>query len=157
MIVLQSLFQSPVFGLVFWVLVFLVALVAEVSVPQLVSIWFCGGALVSFVLSLFPGIPFWVEVLVFVAVSAVLLVLSFVFFRKSFLNSKNQATNIDAIFGEEVVLLSECHRDLPGEVYYRDIIWKVIPKNENEVFSTGEAAIVVSVKGNRLIIAKKGK
>lgn len=139
-----------------WLGIFVVALIMEALEPQLVAIWFAGGALVAFILSLFPGVELWVQILVFIITTGILLILSFVFFRKSFLNSKKDNTNLDALVDEEVTLRSRADKENIGEVYYRDVLWKVTPYTATDVFIEGEVAIVVSIKGNRLVIKKKG-
>lgn len=138
-----------------WLGVFILALIVEAAEPGLVSIWFAGGALVAFILSL-VGVKLWIQILVFILTSTVLLILSFIFFRKSFLNAKNQNTNLDALLDEEVILLSNCSKDELGEVAYRDVRWKVTPKLHDDTFKTGEIAIVDAIKGNKLVIKKKG-
>ncbi|OQC50100.1 MAG: hypothetical protein BWX57_00545 [Tenericutes bacterium ADurb.Bin024] len=154
---IQTLFLADTnwyFGL--WLGIFVLAIIIEAAEPGLVSIWFAGGALVAFILSLFPDIPLWVQILAFIGTSGVLLLLSFIFFRKSFLNAKSVQTNVDALLEEEVILLYSCDKDTLGEVKYRDVIWKVTPKDYDAIFTKGETAIVDAIKGNRLVIKKKG-
>lgn len=138
-----------------WLGVFILALIIEAAEPGLVSIWFAGGALVAFILSL-VGVPLWIQITVFILTSAILLGLSFIFFRKSFLNAKAQNTNLDALLEEEVTLLSDCSKDQLGKVTYRDIRWSVTPKIHDETFKAGDIAIVDNIKGNKLVIKKKG-
>ena len=140
-----------------WVAIFIIAIIAEAIEPQLISIWFAGGALVALVLSLFPSINIWIQLLVFALTSGVLLILSFVFFRKSFLNKKSVNTNVDALVEEEVTLLTPASKEMPGSVLYRDIQWGAIPKNATDTFTAGEIAVVDSIRGNRLVIRKKGE
>lgn len=138
-----------------WLGVFILALIIEAAEPGLVSIWFAGGALVAFILSL-VGVPLWIQITVFILTSAILLGLSFIFFRKSFLNAKTQNTNLDALLEEEVTLLSDCSKDQLGEVAFRDVRWKVTPKIHEDTFKAGDIAIVDGIKGNKLVIKKKG-
>ncbi|MDI9510820.1 MAG: hypothetical protein QM203_02420 [Bacillota bacterium] len=97
-----------------WLGVFILALIIEASDPQLISIWFAGGALIAFILSLFPSVGIWTQVIVFTLSSGILLILSFIFFRKSFLNSKKISTNVDALVDEEVILLTDANKDIYG-------------------------------------------
>lgn len=143
------------FGL--WLGIFILALIIEAAEPGLISIWFAGGALVAFILSLFPEVPLWVQIIAFISTSGILLILSFAFFRKSFLNAKKINTNLDALLSEEVILVTICNKDTLGEVTYRDVTWKVTPKHHEDHFEIGETAIVDSIRGNRLVIIKKGK
>jgi len=139
-----------------WLGVFILALIIEASDPQLISIWFAGGALIAFILSLFPSVGIWTQVIVFTLSSGILLILSFIFFRKSFLNSKKISTNVDALVDEEVILLTDANKDNLGEVDYRDVRWKVTPKDPADQFKKGETVVIDSIRGNRLVIKKKG-
>ena len=63
---------------IIWLAIMIVMVIVECMGPALVSIWFAAGALVSLILSLLsfiPGvtIPWWVQVIVFVVVSAITL------------------------------------------------------------------------------------
>ena len=139
-----------------WLVIFVLAIIIEAAEPGLISIWFAGGALVAFILSLFDQIELWVQIVAFIGTSGILLLLSFVFFRKSFLNVVAQKTNVDALLNTEVALLTACSKDVLGEVIYRDVTWKVTPKNSEDSFIPGEIAMVDSIKGNKLVIIKKG-
>ncbi len=140
-----------------WLVIFVVAVIAEAVEPQLISVWFAGSALVALVLSLFPAIDIWIQIVVFAITSGVLLILSFAFFRKSFLNKKGINTNVDALVEEEVRLLTAASAEEPGSVFYRDIQWTAVPKDVTATFSTGEIVVIDSIRGNRLVIRKKGE
>ena len=52
-----------------WLSLFVVMVIIEVSGPALLSIWFAFGSLVSLIVSLIPGVPWWVELIIFIAIS----------------------------------------------------------------------------------------
>jgi membrane protein implicated in regulation of membrane protease activity len=116
--VLTSFFQDPSVGIYFWAGVFILALIIELMEPQLVSIWFCGGALISFVLALL-GVPLLIQAGVFIVVSAVLLILSFKFFRKSILDRPKVPTNADSMIDQEILLLTDVDKTHPMESHRR--------------------------------------
>jgi len=151
--VFTSLFQDPSVGIYFWAGVFILALIIELMEPQLVSIWFCGGALISFVLALL-GVPLLIQAGVFIVVSAVLLILSFKFFRKSILDRPKVPTNADSMIDQEILLLTDVDKTTLGEGLYKDIQWKVIV-DEDVSFQKDEIAVIKQIKGNRLVIKKK--
>ncbi|HOJ45010.1 MAG TPA: NfeD family protein [Bacilli bacterium] len=151
--VLTSFFQDPSVGIYFWAGVFILALIIELMEPQLVSIWFCGGALISFVLALL-GVPLLIQAGVFIVVSAVLLILSFKFFRKSILDRPKVPTNADSMIDQEILLLSDVDKTTLGDGLYKDIQWKVIV-DEDISFQKDEIAVIKQIKGNRLVIKKK--
>ena len=78
--------MEPYFFTILWAVLFIVALVIEAQTAELVAIWFVPGILISLVLSFF-GVYEWVQILVFAAVSLVLLVLAFTVFRKKILKN----------------------------------------------------------------------
>lgn len=151
--VLTSFFQDPSVGIYFWAGVFILALIIELMEPQLVSIWFCGGALISFVLALL-SVPLLIQAGVFIVVSAVLLILSFKFFRKSILDRPKVPTNADSMIDQEILLLSDVDKTTLGDGLYKDIQWKVIV-DEDISFQKDEIAVIKQIKGNRLVIKKK--
>jgi membrane protein implicated in regulation of membrane protease activity len=147
--------NNPIFGIIFWLVIFIIALVIELALPELISIWFCGSSLIALILAIF-NVPFIYQASVFVVLSAVLLSMSRIFLRKLVLNKKIIPTNADALIGKEIRLTSDCSKEQSGEGIVRDVPWKVIV-NDDAIFVKGEKAIVQEIKGNRLIIKKLEK
>lgn len=148
-----TIFTSQIFWIISWLIVFVAALVIEIAVPGLVSIWFCGGALASLMLAIFE-IPSYIQIITFVGVSGILLFLSKIIFKKTIGKPKNTPTNADAIVGQLIQLLTPCSLNSPGEGQFRDVVWTV--KTDIDVkFGVGEFAVVKEIKGNHLMIAKK--
>ncbi len=82
----------------FWLALMIVFLVVEASCPiHLVSVWFAVGALAATVASMLGG-PIWLQVVLFIAVSAALLALMWPLVRK-YLNPRITPTNVDSIIG----------------------------------------------------------
>ena len=80
-----------------WLVLMVVFLVAEAMTVTVVSLWFAGGALVSLVTAMLGG-PLWLQVTVFLAVSAVMLACLRPVIRKRFI-PKISSTNVDAVVG----------------------------------------------------------
>ncbi len=72
--------------------------IVEAATVSLVSLWFVGGALGAFLASLL-GAPMWLQVTVFVVVSAVLLACLRPFVKKV-VQPKKEPTNFDRILGQ---------------------------------------------------------
>ena len=86
--------------MILWFALLLVFLVIEASCPiHLVSIWFAAGSLVALIAS-FLGAPLWLEIVLFLVVSSVMVVLFWPFIKK-FLNPKLEKTNVEAIVGTQ--------------------------------------------------------
>ena len=83
-----------------WLALMAIFLIVEaVCAIHLVSIWFAAGSLVAAVAALLNA-SVWLQVLLFLAVSCVILALMWPFVKK-FLNPGLQKTNIDSIIGSE--------------------------------------------------------
>lgn len=82
----------------FWLGILMVCLGVEVATLGLVSIWFAGGALVTFFVAMATE-TLWIQLLVFFAVSFVLLFVTRPIASK-FYNSRRTKTNVDSLVGE---------------------------------------------------------
>ncbi len=82
---------------ILWLVLALIFLLVEANTVAVVSAWFCIGALAAMAAS-FMGAKLWLEVTVFVVVSALMLA-AFRPLVKKHLNGKVQKTNIDAVIG----------------------------------------------------------
>ena len=86
--------------MILWFALFLVFLIIEASCPiHLVSIWFAAGSLVALIAS-FLGAPLWLEIVLWLVVSSVMVALFWPFIQK-FLNPKVEKTNVEAIIGTQ--------------------------------------------------------
>lgn len=89
-----------------WLGLMVAFMIVEAACPfHLVSIWFAVGSLVALVASLLSA-PIWLQVVLFLVVSGVLLALLWPFIRK-FLNPKVVKTNVDAIVGTTGRVIAE--------------------------------------------------
>ena len=73
--------MDPYVMSIIWAVVFISAIVIEAASVEMVAIWFMPGALAAFVLSFF-GVYEWVQCIVFVGITAVLLIVAMPIFRK---------------------------------------------------------------------------
>ena len=82
---------------IIWLALMVVFLIAEASTVVTVSLWFAAGSLVAMAASLL-GAPIWLQVALFLVVSAVLLACLRPVIRKHF-TPKLTATNVDSVIG----------------------------------------------------------
>ena len=87
---------------VYWLIASAVFLLVEIMTLGLTSIWFAGGAVVAAIAALF-GVPFWVQMLIFIVVTCLLFALTRPV-AKRYLNSKVQKTNTDALIGQTALV-----------------------------------------------------
>lgn len=85
------------FAAIVWLVLMVVFLAAEASTVSMVSLWFAAGALVALLTALAGG-PAWLQTLLFLAVSAGLLLALRPLVRK-YLSPKLTATNVDSVVG----------------------------------------------------------
>ncbi len=132
-----------------WLFVLVVAVFIEVITPALISIWFAAGAVFALIAAR-AGLPVYAQVLIFAAVSLLLL---FVVAKplKNWLQN-NKRTNIpypDDILGKTgrvtaVIVPPEFGRVRIGDVEYEAASHRVIPQ--------GELIRVVGRDGIRLVV-----
>ena len=84
---------------IIWTALLIAFIVVEAATVNMVSLWFAGGALVALVASLLSA-PVWLQILLFAATSAALLMTLRPMVRKLF-TPKLTCTNVDAVVGAE--------------------------------------------------------
>jgi len=105
------------YEVIFWFVLLLILLVAELVTLNPTLIWFCIGSLVSLVLAII-GVPIAIQLLAFVIVSAAMLYLTRPFIQR-FLSDKHEATNvIDRIIGS-TCMVSETINNLENTGYIK--------------------------------------
>ena len=138
---------------IIWLVIFVVMVIVESLGPTLVSIWFAVGALVSLILSFIPNVDWWVELIVFVAISATTLVALRPVFKRYFKRNTFQS-NIDSYVGKRGVVVEEISELNPGAVKLGDVKWSAIPAEKDAVIAVDAVVEVVVVNGNKLIVKK---
>ena len=87
----------------FWLVVMVILIVAEAATVGLVSIWFAGGALAALVSASLGAKP-WLQLVLSLAVSAVLL-LALRPIAKKLTRGREYATNVDANIGRLAIVV----------------------------------------------------
>lgn len=88
-----------------WLILLIGFLIVEGACPiHLVSIWFAAGSLVALLVSLLGG-AVWLQITLFILVSAVLLALLWPIVQK-YMKPKLTATNVDALVGTLGIVVS---------------------------------------------------
>ena len=80
---------------IIWLVILAVLVVIEIITLGLTTIWFAGGALAALVVSLLGG-PVWLQILLFLGVSVVLLIFTRPLAVR-YMNKNQQKTNVDSI------------------------------------------------------------
>lgn len=144
----------PQVSLWVWLGVVVVATVVELFTLDMTSIWFAFSGIVALILSAFKSINWIVQLVVFVVLSAVLIIGLRPICRKLFLRHMNEKTNSDTLIGKHVYMLSTAKFGQMGSVKIADVVWTAMPENEEETIEEGSVVEVLAIKGNKLIVKK---
>ena len=82
-----------------WFIFLVIFVLAEAATVTVVSLWFAAGALVAMIVSMLGG-PVWLQVLLFIVVSFVLLWMLRPILKK-FYTPKLTRTNVDSVIGSQ--------------------------------------------------------
>ena len=135
---------------IIWFAVMVAFIMLESSTVTLISVWFAAGSLAALIVSLFSG-PVWLQFVVFLVVSCVLLAALRPLVRK-YIKPKLVATNVDSVLGsegyvtEEIDNLSACGRVKLGSNY-----WSARSTDGNPI-PTGTQIRVDRVEGNKVFV-----
>lgn len=136
-----------------WLVILAVLLVTEIATLGLTTIWFAGGALIAFLVSLLKG-PLWLQVLLFLAVSVVLLIFTRPLAMK-YMNKNVQKTNVDSIPGETAVVIRTIDNlKAEGQVMVKGMEWSARSK-DGRVIEEGKVVKVTKVEGVKLIVEEE--
>ena len=135
---------------IIWFVAMLTLIMLESSTVTLISIWFAAGSLAALIVSLCSG-PVWLQFLVFLVVSCILLAALRPLVRK-YIKPKLVATNVDSILGsegyvtEDIDNLSAC-----GRVKLGGNFWSARSTDGNTIPS-GTQIRVDRVEGNKVFV-----
>ena len=91
---------------IFWLVAVIVLGIVEALTVGLVTVWFAVGALAALISSLFGG-PLWLQILLFVVVTAVTLITTRPLVKKYFGKNSHKPTNADMVIGKEAQVTEE--------------------------------------------------
>lgn len=134
-----------------WIGLFILFLIIEGITMDLVTIWFAIAALITYVVSLLGG-PIWLQIALFLILSALMLVLVFPFVKNK-LHVGSYRTNVDSLPGQKAVITALIDFNKIGTASINGVIWSATGDGR---FEPGETVIIEKVQGNRLIVKKNG-
>ncbi len=135
-----------------WLAMIILAIVVESATTQLVSIWFVAGGAAALIASL-CGAPIWLQSVLFVAVTGILLLVTRPFVRRK-LDARTTRTNADRYIGKKaVVIVPIDNRAGSGQVKVLGSIWTA-RSADNSSIPEGADVSVQSIEGVKLIVAQ---
>lgn len=137
--------------MIIWLVVLIVAIVAEIISLGLTSIWFAGGALAAMVLAAF-SLPVWLQVLVFLAVSLALMIFTRPIAVKYF-NKDRVRTNVESLIGKQAIVISEIDNlQGIGQATVGGQEWSARSEDDSRKYPVGTVVDVVAINGVKLIV-----
>ena len=138
-------------NMIFWLVLLIIAIVVEVLTMGLTTIWFAGGALVAILATLLHA-PIWLQVILFMAVSLLLL-----FFTRpvavKYFNKDRVKTNVESMVGRQAVVTSEIDNlQGIGQVTLSGQEWSARSMDDTLRIPVGSVVDIVSVRGVKLIV-----
>ena len=138
---------------VFWLVVMLLFLILEMATISLVSIWFVGGSLAAFLVSFIVKKP-WVEVIVFLGVSLVLLLLIRPMAAKLGVKKKDQIrSGAQSLVGKRAVVTESIDNlHAKGAVQVNGQFWSAKTADDDVQISKDSVVMIREVDGVRLVV-----
>ncbi len=137
--------------MIFWLVLLILMIVIEVLTLGLTTIWFAGGALVAVIASLL-GAPVWLQIILFFAVSLLLL-----FFTRpvavKYFNRDRVKTNVESMVGRQAIVVSEIDNIQGiGQVTVGGQEWTARSSDQKVRIPAGAVVKVVAINGVKLIV-----
>lgn len=138
---------------IFWLVAFGVLLLVEILTLGLTTIWFAAGALAAFLMAAL-SLPLMVQIVVFLMVSALLLIFTRPVMTKH-LNAKTTKTNAESLVGDKArVLISVNNLKEEGQVMVNGMEWTARSTKDEVTFQKDEMVRIAGISGVKLIIEK---
>lgn len=135
-----------------WFGLLIVFTIGEAVTVGLASIWFAAGSLAALVCALLDG-PLWLQIALFIVVSALCLSAIRPLARKYF-DNKVEPTNADRIIGTESVVTEDINNlQGTGAVRIGGITWSARSENDT-LISTGTLVRVLRIEGVKVYVEK---
>lgn len=137
---------------IIWLALLIVFAITEGVTVALVSIWFMGGALAALIAAL-CGAELWVQVVLFFAVS-ILLLLCLRPLSKRLIKQKKVATNADSNIGKEAVVTERIDNlQGSGAVRISGVEWSARSADGSEI-EKGAVVRVLQIEGVKVCVER---
>ncbi|MDF2472446.1 MAG: putative rane protein [Lachnospiraceae bacterium] len=136
---------------IYWLVALAIFLVIEILTLGLTTIWFAGGALSAFLLSLIVD-NLMLEVIVFLAASFLLLFFTRPIAAKYF-NTQRIKTNYETLLGKDGKVVERIDNfNMTGQVIVSGQEWTARSLRDDEIIEVGQKVRVRNVSGVKLIV-----
>lgn len=138
----------------FWLILLIICIGIEIPTMGLTTIWFAGGALVA-IFAAVVGAPIWLQAVIFIVVSLLLL-----FFTRpvavKYFNKDRAKTNVESMVGRQAIVISEIDNlQGIGQVTVSGQEWSARSADERVNIAVGAVVTVVAINGVKLIVREQ--
>lgn len=139
---------------ILWLVALVLFIVIEIATMGLTTIWFAGGALVA-VIAAGLSVPFVLQVVLFFAVSLVLLYFTRPMAMKYF-NKDRIRTNAESLVGKQAIVISEINNSQGiGQVTVGGMEWSARTTENDVQLPVGSVVNIVAINGVKLIVEER--
>ena len=140
-------------NVIIWAVALVAFLIIEGATAQLVTIWFAGGALVALIAAVLKA-PFWLQVVLFVGVSAVTLFATWPLVKR-IRNRKAENLNADRVIGQTAVVTETIDNiEGTGSVKIDGVTWTARTAGEPRI-EAGAQVTIERIEGVKVIVKEK--
>lgn len=137
-----------------WLGILVASVVLELVTTQMVSIWFSIGALASFIAALVGVEQLWIQIVIFVVVSAIAVAVTRPLVKKM-INRKAEPTNADMVIGKTGIVTEKIDNLAPsGLVKVNGTVWTARAADDS-VIEENEKVIIKEIRGVKLLVIKE--
>ena len=138
----------------FWLVLLIICIGIEVATLGLTTIWFAGGSLAAIFVTV-VGAPIWLQAVIFIMVSLLLL-----FFTRpiavKYFNKDRVKTNVESMVGRQAIVISEIDNlQSMGQVTVSGQEWSARSADERVKIAVGAVVTVVAINGVKLIVREQ--
>ena len=138
---------------IIWLIVLVMCLVIEIGTLGLTTIWFAGGSLLATIVALVGG-PLWLQILVFLVTSIVLLIFTRPVAMKYF-NKNRIKTNVESMAGKQGIV-TEMVDNIKGmgKIVADGMEWTARSLDDS-VIEEGAVVTIEKIEGVKAIVKMK--
>jgi len=132
-----------------WVALVIIFALIEVFTLGLTTVWFAIAALVMVFFSFLP-VPLTAQILIFLVISALLLIFTRPLVKKKF-KTGGEKTNADSLIGKHALVVKTVGEFERGEVKINGQIWSAEAEDDT-VINEGSVCEILRIEGVRLVV-----
>ncbi len=134
-----------------WLILLIVFLVVEAMTVSLVCIWFAGGSLIGLIAAALHA-PWWLQILLALAVAIVLLIFTRPVAVKYF-NKDRVKTNVESLIGKQAIVISEINNlQGIGQATVGHQQWSARSIVDDITIPVGAVVVIEDIKGVKLMV-----